>query len=42
VDITGFLSTSVKDHAVAKALIDYLRSADAAPEWRKAKAFPAQ
>lgn len=42
VDITGFLSTSVKDRAVAKSLIDYLRSADAAPEWRKAKAFPVQ
>jgi len=42
VDITGFLSTSVKDRAAAKALIDYLRSADAVPEWRKAKAFPVQ
>lgn len=42
VDITGFLSTSVKNRAAAKALIDYLRSADAAPEWRKAKAFPVQ
>lgn len=42
VDITGFLSTSVKDRAAAKSLIDYLRSADAAPEWRKAKAFPVQ
>ncbi len=42
VDITGFLSTSVKDRAAAKSLIDYFRSADAAPEWRKAKAFPVQ
>ena len=42
VDITGFLSTSVKDRAAAKSLIDYLRSADAAAEWRKAKAFPVQ
>lgn len=42
VDITGFLSAGVKDRAAAKALIDYLRSADAAPEWRKAKAFPVQ
>ena len=42
VDITGFLSTSVKDRAAARALIDYLRSADAATEWRKAKAFPVQ
>ena len=42
VEITGFLSTTVKDRAAAKSLIDYLRSADAAPEWRKAKAFPVQ
>lgn len=42
VDITGFLSTNVKDRATAKSLIDYLRSADAAAEWRKAKAFPVQ
>jgi molybdate transport system substrate-binding protein len=42
VDITGFISTAAKDRATAKALIDYLRSADAAPLWREAKAFPAQ
>jgi ABC-type molybdate transport system substrate-binding protein len=42
VDITGFLSTSVKDRNAARALLDYLRSAEAAPEWRAAKAFPVQ
>lgn len=42
VDITAFLSTSVKNRAVAQGLIDYLRSTDAAPEWRAAKAFPVQ
>jgi molybdate transport system substrate-binding protein len=42
VDITGFISTGAKDRAAAKALIDYLRSADAAPLWREAKAFPVQ
>ena len=42
VDITAFLSTNVKDKAAAKALIAYLRSAEAAPVWREAKAFPAQ
>ena len=42
VDITGFISTGAKDRAAAKSLIDYLRSADAAPLWREAKAFPAQ
>jgi molybdate transport system substrate-binding protein len=40
VDITGFLSTTVKDKAAARALIDYLRSPEAAPVWREAKAFP--
>ena len=42
VDITGFISTGAKDRAAAKSLIDYLRSADAAPLWREAKAFPVQ
>src|SRR5882672_8581548 len=40
VDITGFLSTSVKDSKGANALLAYLKSADAAPAWRAAKAFP--
>jgi molybdate transport system substrate-binding protein len=40
VDITGFLSTTVKDPTAAKALLDYLRSDEAAPVWRTAKAFP--
>jgi molybdate transport system substrate-binding protein len=42
VDITGFISTGAKDRTAAKSLIDYLRSADAAPLWREAKAFPVQ
>ena len=40
VDITGFVSTSVKDRKAAMALLDYLRSAEASPVWREAKAFP--
>jgi hypothetical protein len=40
VDITGWLSTSVKDKAAARALLNSLRSAEAAPLWREAKAFP--
>jgi len=40
VDITGFLSTGVKDAKTARALLDYLRSAEAAPVWQEAKAFP--
>jgi molybdate transport system substrate-binding protein len=42
VDITGFLSTSVKDAKTARALLDYLKSAEAAPVWQEAKAFPAR
>ena len=42
VDITGFLSTGVKDRKAAMALLDYLRSPAAAPVWREAKAFPVQ
>jgi molybdate transport system substrate-binding protein len=40
VDITGFLSTTVKDPKAARALLEYLRSDEAAPVWRAAKAFP--
>jgi molybdate transport system substrate-binding protein len=40
VDITGFLSTTVKDPDAAKALLAYLRSDEAAAAWRAAKAFP--
>jgi molybdate transport system substrate-binding protein len=40
VDITGFLSTGVKDAKAARALLDYLKSAEAAPIWEEAKAFP--
>jgi molybdate transport system substrate-binding protein len=40
VDITGFLSTGVKDAKTARALLDYLKSAEAAPVWQEAKAFP--
>jgi molybdate transport system substrate-binding protein len=41
VDITGFLSTSVKDPKAAKALLDYLSSHAAAPVYEAAKMFPA-
>jgi molybdate transport system substrate-binding protein len=41
VDITGFLSTSVKDPKAAKALLDYLSSNEAAPVYEAAKIFPA-
>jgi molybdate transport system substrate-binding protein len=40
VDITGFLSTSVKDAKAAKALLDYLASKEAAPAYEAAKIFP--
>ena len=40
VDITGFLSTSVKDRKAAKALLDYLASREAAPAYEAAKIFP--
>ena len=39
VDITGFLSTTVKDPNAAKALLAYLGSEEAASVWRAAKAF---
>jgi molybdate transport system substrate-binding protein len=41
VDITGFLSTSVKDPKAAKALLDYLSSREAASVYEAAKIFPA-
>ena len=40
VDITGFISTNAKDRNAARALLTYLSSTEAAPEWRAAKAFP--
>ena len=40
VDITGFVSTTAKDPKAAKALLDYMKSRDAAPVWVEAKAFP--
>ncbi len=40
VDITGFISTTAKDPKAARALLDYLKSRDAAPVWQEAKAFP--
>jgi molybdate transport system substrate-binding protein len=40
VDITGFLSTSVKDPKAAKALLDYLSSHEVAPIYEAAKLFP--
>ena len=40
VDITGFLSTSVKDPKAARALLDYLSSREAAPAYEAAKMFP--
>jgi ABC-type molybdate transport system substrate-binding protein len=42
VDITGFLSTSVKDRKGARALLDYLKGPEAAPIWQAAKMFPVQ
>jgi molybdate transport system substrate-binding protein len=40
IDITGFLSTSVKDPKAARALLDYLASREAAPAYQAAKIFP--
>jgi molybdate transport system substrate-binding protein len=40
VNITGFLSNSLKDTKDAKALLAYLRSKEAAPIWEEAKMFP--
>ena len=39
VDITGFLSTNVKDQKAALSLLDYLKSSQAAPVWRTTKVF---
>jgi molybdate transport system substrate-binding protein len=41
VDITGFLSTSVKDPKAAKALLAYLSSHEVAPVYEAARIFPA-
>jgi molybdate transport system substrate-binding protein len=41
VDITGFLSTSVKDPKAAKALLDYLSSHEVATVYEAARIFPA-
>ncbi len=41
VDITGFLSTSVKDPKAARALLDYLSSQEVASVYEAAKIFPA-
>jgi molybdate transport system substrate-binding protein len=40
IDITGFLSTSVKDKKAARALLDYLKSREVAPVYESAKIFP--
>ena len=40
VDLTGFLSTSVKDPKAARALLDYLASKEVAPVYERAKIFP--
>jgi molybdate transport system substrate-binding protein len=40
VDITGFLSTSVKDPKAANALLAYLSSPEVAPVYEAAKIFP--
>jgi molybdate transport system substrate-binding protein len=41
VDITGFMSTSVKDPKAAKALLEYLSSHEVASVYEAAKIFPA-
>lgn len=41
VDITGFLSTTVKDPKAARALLEYLSSHEVAPIYESAKIFPA-
>lgn len=40
VDITGFLSTNVKDAKAARALLDYLKGPEAAAVWEEAKVYP--
>jgi molybdate transport system substrate-binding protein len=42
VDITGFLSNSLKDTKSAKSLLEYLKSKEAASAWEEAKIFPVQ
>lgn len=42
VDITGWISTNALSPKAARALLDYLRSKEAAPVWEAAKAFPVQ
>ena len=42
VDITGFLSTSVKETKAAQALLGYLKGPEAAVVWEEAKGFPVQ
>jgi molybdate transport system substrate-binding protein len=42
VDITGFLSTTVKDTKSARALLDYLKGPEAAAVWKEDKVFPVQ
>ena len=42
VDITGLISTNALNPKAARALLDYLRSKEAAPVWEAAKAFPVQ
>jgi molybdate transport system substrate-binding protein len=42
VDITGWISTNALSAKDARALLDYLRSKEAAPVWEAAKTFPVQ
>jgi molybdate transport system substrate-binding protein len=42
IDITGFLSTSVKDVKAAKTLLEYLKGPEAKPIWEAAKVFPVE
>jgi molybdate transport system substrate-binding protein len=42
VDITGWIATNALDPKAARALLDYLKSKEAAPVWEAAKAFPVQ
>jgi molybdate transport system substrate-binding protein len=40
IDITGFIATNAKDKKAARALLDYLKSAEVAPVYESAKIFP--
>ena len=40
IDITGFIATNAKDKKAARALLDYLKSREAAPIYEEAKLFP--